>query len=35
VVFSGSEVANGWSGFMDGAIESGMTAARQAREIEG
>jgi monoamine oxidase len=35
VVFAGSEVANGWSGFMDGAIESGMTAARQVREIEG
>lgn len=26
---AGSEVANGWSGFIDGAIESGLTAARQ------
>ena len=26
---AGSEAANGWSGFIDGAIESGLTAARR------
>lgn len=29
VVFSGTDFANGWSGFIDGAIESGLSAARQ------
>lgn len=29
VFIAGSEAANGWSGFIDGAIESGLTAARQ------
>jgi monoamine oxidase len=28
VVLAGSDVASGWNGFMDGAIESGLTAAR-------
>jgi monoamine oxidase len=28
VVFAGSDIANGWNGFMDGAIESGLSAAR-------
>jgi monoamine oxidase len=28
VVFAGSDVANGWNGFLDGAIESGLTTAR-------
>jgi pseudooxynicotine oxidase len=28
VVFAGSDIANGWQGFMDGAIESGLSAAR-------
>ncbi len=26
VVFAGSDLANGWAGFIDGAIESGLTA---------
>jgi monoamine oxidase len=30
VVLSGSDIADGWSGFMDGAIESGVRAAGQA-----
>ncbi len=29
VFIAGSEAANGWSGFIDGAIESGLTAARR------
>ena len=28
VVVAGSDYANGWAGFIDGAIESGMRAAR-------
>ncbi|MBO0981827.1 NAD(P)/FAD-dependent oxidoreductase [Microbacterium sp. SD291] len=28
VVFAGSDVADGWGGFIDGAIESGVSAAR-------
>lgn len=28
VRFAGSDVADGWGGFIDGAIESGMTATR-------
>ena len=27
--FAGSDIADGWGGFIDGAIESGITAARQ------
>jgi monoamine oxidase len=35
VVFAGSDLADGWNGFMDGAIESGLRAARSvARLIE-
>ena len=30
VVFTGSDVANGWSGFIDGAIESGFRGAALA-----
>ena len=30
VLFAGSDIANGWCGFIDGAIESGMGAARDA-----
>jgi monoamine oxidase len=26
VVLAGSDIANGWSGFIDGAIESGLEA---------
>jgi monoamine oxidase len=32
VHFAGSETANGWNGFIDGAIESGLRAGRQVRE---
>ncbi|HEX2074927.1 MAG TPA: NAD(P)/FAD-dependent oxidoreductase [Geodermatophilus sp.] len=28
VVLAGADLANGWNGFLDGAIESGLTAAR-------
>ena len=31
VFFAGSETANGWNGFIDGAIESGLRAAREVR----
>lgn len=30
VLFAGSGIANGWGGFIDGAIESGMEAANDA-----
>ena len=30
IFFAGSDIANGWGGFIDGAIESGMEAAQQA-----
>lgn len=33
VVFAGSDVALGWAGFVDGAIESGLRSARQASHI--
>ena len=33
VVFAGSDIANGWNGFMDGAIESGMSAARSVSRL--
>ena len=33
VLLSGSDIANGWSGFIDGAIESGMGAAREAASL--
>jgi monoamine oxidase len=26
VILAGSDLANGWAGFMDGAIESGLRA---------
>ncbi|MGF6834425.1 monoamine oxidase [Paenarthrobacter sp. TE4293] len=32
---AGSDVANGWGGFIDGAIESGLDAARQAASALG
>ena len=28
VVFAGADIANGWNGFIDGAIESGLRAGR-------
>ncbi|MET9804801.1 FAD-dependent oxidoreductase [Streptomyces sp. NPDC006368] len=30
VVFASGDLANGWSGFLDGAVESGLRAAQQA-----
>jgi monoamine oxidase len=33
VVFAGSDVADGWRGFIDGAIESGLRAARTVRSL--
>ncbi len=35
VVFAGADIANGWNGFIDGAIESGLRAGRSvARMLE-
>ena len=33
VVLAGSDLANGWAGFIDGAIESGLRAGRLAVEL--
>jgi monoamine oxidase len=33
VFLAGSEMANGWCGFINGAIESGLTAARRLAEL--
>lgn len=33
VLFAGSDIANGWGGFIDGAIESGMGAAHGAASM--
>jgi monoamine oxidase len=33
VLFAGSDIANGWCGFIDGAIESGMGAALDAASL--
>lgn len=33
VLFAGSDIANGWGGFIDGAIESGMDAANGAASM--
>jgi pseudooxynicotine oxidase len=33
LVFAGSDLADGWSGFVDGAIESGLRAAHQVRAL--
>lgn len=30
VVLAGADIANGWAGFIDGAIESGIRAAKMA-----
>jgi monoamine oxidase len=35
VFFAGSETANGWNGFIDGAIESSLRAAREAKAVLG
>jgi nicotine oxidoreductase len=33
LVFATSDIASGWSGFIDGAVESGLRAGRQVREM--
>lgn len=33
LVFAGSDVANGWRGFIDGAIETGLRASREALSV--
>jgi monoamine oxidase len=33
IVFAGSDLADGWSGYVDGAIESGLRAARQVHAL--
>lgn len=33
VCLAGSDVANGWNGFIDGAIESGLSAARLVKDL--
>ena len=33
IFLAGSEMANGWCGFIDGAIESGLTAARRVADL--
>ena len=33
VVFAGSDIANGWAGFIDGAIESGLRGASLATTL--
>ena len=35
VVLAGSDFANGWSGFIDGAIESGLRTGKLAAKIAG
>ena len=35
VVLAGSDLANGWAGFIDGAIESGLRAGRPAAALSG
>jgi monoamine oxidase len=33
VVLAGSDIANGWAGFIDGAIESGLRAGKVAARL--
>jgi len=33
LIFAGSDLADGWSGFIDGAIESGLRASRQVQSL--
>ena len=33
LIFAGSDLANGWAGFIDGAIESGLRAAAAAADL--
>ena len=33
VLLAGSDLANGWAGFIDGAIESGLTAGARVEQL--
>ena len=33
LVFAGSDLADSWSGYVDGAIQSGLRAARQVKAL--
>lgn len=33
VILAGSDLANGWAGFIDGAIESGLEAGARAAAL--
>jgi monoamine oxidase len=35
VVFAGADIADGWNGFLDGAIESGLRAGRAVSAVLG
>jgi monoamine oxidase len=35
VLLAGSDLADGWAGFIDGAIESGLRAGARAAQISG
>jgi pseudooxynicotine dehydrogenase len=35
LIFAGSDLANGWAGFIDGAIESGLETGRRAAALTG
>ncbi len=35
VILAGSDIANGWAGFIDGAIESGLRAGDRAALLSG
>jgi monoamine oxidase len=35
VLLAGSDLADGWAGFIDGAIESGLRAGRRAAQLSG
>ncbi|HUA49004.1 MAG TPA: NAD(P)/FAD-dependent oxidoreductase [Solirubrobacteraceae bacterium] len=35
IVLAGSDIANGWAGFIDGAIESGLRAGARAADLAG
>ena len=35
VLLAGSDIANGWAGFIDGAIETGIRAGRRAVTLSG
>jgi monoamine oxidase len=35
LLLAGSDIANGWAGFIDGAIESGLTVGAAAAALSG